>query len=69
MKTLNDTSRQMDGNYDEKAYQLAMQHTKYNADGKAVIENSDEWRDEKEWDALFKQLSNPICSDMKLTIK
>lgn len=41
---------------DKKAYQLAKKNTKYNKEGKAVIEKDDEWRDEKEWDDIFKQM-------------
>ena len=36
--------------YDKKAYQLAMENTKYNSKGKAVIEADDEWRKETKWD-------------------
>ena len=43
-------------NYDKKAYQLAMANTKYNNDGKAVVEKDDDWRDETEWDDMFKQM-------------
>lgn len=42
--------------YIEKAYKLALDNTKYNSDGKAVIPENDEWRDEKEWDEIFEQL-------------
>ncbi len=49
--------RMFDDNYGKKAYQLAMKNTKYNAEGKAVIELDDEWRDETEWDAMFEQMS------------
>ncbi|MFR0742798.1 MAG: hypothetical protein ACLSHE_13410 [Roseburia sp.] len=31
-------------------------NTKYNSDGKAVILENDEWRDEKEWDEVFAQM-------------
>lgn len=40
--------------YSEKAYKMASDNTKYNADGKAVISENDEWRDEKEWDEVFE---------------
>jgi hypothetical protein len=46
----------MHKNYDEKAYMLAIKNTKYNIDGRAVIEIDDEWRDETEWDDIYKQL-------------
>lgn len=42
--------------YDKKAYQLAMENTKYNSEGKVVIEEDDEWRDETEWDDMFEQM-------------
>ena len=42
--------------YSEKSYKMASDNTKYNADGKAVISEKDEWRDEKEWDEVFEQL-------------
>ena len=42
--------------YSEKSYKMASDNTKYNADGKAVISENDEWRDEKEWDEVFEQL-------------
>lgn len=42
--------------YSEKAYKMASDNTKYNADGKAVISENDEWRDEKEWDEVFEQM-------------
>lgn len=42
--------------YGDKAYKMAAGNTKYNSDGKAVIEKNDEWREEKEWDAMFNQI-------------
>lgn len=42
--------------YSEKAYKMASDNTKYNADGKAVISENDEWRDEKEWDEVFERM-------------
>lgn len=42
--------------YSEKSYKMASDNTKYNAAGKAVILENDEWRDEKEWDEVFGQL-------------
>lgn len=44
--------------YNEKAYKLVSDNTKYNAVGKAVILDNDEWRDEKEWDKVFTQMQN-----------
>lgn len=46
----------INGNYDKKAYQIAMKNTKYNNEGKAVVEKDDEWRDETEWDDMFEQM-------------
>jgi hypothetical protein len=42
--------------YSKRAYKLAKDNTNINSDGKAVILENDEWRDEKEWDAMFEQL-------------
>ena len=42
--------------YSDKSYKMASDNTKYNADGKAVILENDEWRVEKEWDEVFGQL-------------
>ena len=39
-----------------KAYQLAEENTKKNAEGKVVIEKDDEWINEKEWDELYCML-------------
>lgn len=44
------------GNYSKKAYQLAMNNTKYNSEGKAVISEEDEWANETEWDDIFEQM-------------
>lgn len=42
--------------YNKKAYQLAIENTKYNSDGKAVVSKEDEWKDESEWDDIFEQM-------------
>ena len=42
--------------YYERSYKLALEKTKYNSEGKAVITLDDEWREEKEWDDVFEQL-------------
>ena len=42
--------------YNKKAYRLAMENTKYNSDGKAVVSKDDEWRDESEWDDIYEQM-------------
>ena len=42
--------------YSEKSYKMVPDNTKYNDDGKAVISENDEWRDEKEWDEVFEQM-------------
>ncbi len=46
----------INGNYNKKAYQFAMENTKYNSEGKAVISKDDEWKDEAEWDDMFEQM-------------
>ena len=35
---------------------MAIHNTKYNSDGKAIIERNDEWREEKEWDMVYEEL-------------
>lgn len=42
--------------YNAEAYRLAMQNTKYNDEGKAVISADDEWVNEAEWNDMFKQM-------------
>lgn len=42
--------------YYERSYKLALENTKYNSEGKAVITLDDEWSEEKEWDAMFNQI-------------
>ena len=42
--------------YPLDAYKIAMRNTKYNHDGKVIIEKDDEWRDESEWDEMFEQM-------------
>lgn len=42
--------------YDDSAYKIAIVNTKRNSNGKVIIEKNDEWREEKEWDAVFEQL-------------
>ena len=44
--------------YSEISYRMASGNTKYNAAGKAVISENDEWRDEKEWDEVFELMQN-----------
>lgn len=48
--------RMMKENYSNKAYQTALNNTKYNSEGKAVISKDDEWADETEWDDMFEQM-------------
>lgn len=43
------------GIYNNKAYKMAMENTKYNDEGKAVISSDDEWAEETEWDDMFDQ--------------
>lgn len=44
------------GIYNNKAYKMAMENTKYNVEGKAVISSNDEWIEETEWDDMFEQM-------------
>jgi len=37
-------------------FELAERNTKYNAEGHAVLEKDDEWRNEPEWDIYYKEL-------------
>ena len=48
----------INNNYNKKAYQFAMNNTKYNSEGKAVISKDDEWANETEWDDVFEQMQN-----------
>ena len=50
--------------YYERSYKLALENTKYNSEGKAVITLDDEWREEKEWDAMFNQIQMVLCQDL-----
>lgn len=45
------------GIYGSNAYKLAIQNTKYNKDGRAVISADDEWVKETEWDELFDNIN------------
>ena len=40
----------------DKSIQLAIKNTKFNSQGKAVVEKDDDWRDETEWDVMFEQI-------------
>ena len=44
------------GLYGLEAYKKAIQNTKYNVEGKAVISSNDEWAEETEWDDMFEQM-------------
>lgn len=44
------------GLYGLEAYKKAIQNTKYNGEGKAVISSNDEWAEETEWDDMFEQM-------------
>ena len=46
----------MNGKYNLKAYQMAIENTKYNTDGNAVVTSDDEWVNESEWDDIFEQM-------------
>ena len=43
-------------NYNIRAYQLAMNNTKYNNEGIAIVDKDNEWRNETEWDDMFDQM-------------
>lgn len=45
----------MHGHYPMEAYKDAMDNTKY-INGTAVIEKDDDWKNETEWDDMFKQM-------------
>lgn len=57
--------------YSKRAYKLAKDNTNINSDGKAVILENDEWRDEKEWDAMFEQLQKDreISDQMEVVMR
>jgi len=42
--------------YGEKIYQTAKEQTKYNLEGRAVVEAEDEWSDETEWQDVFEEM-------------
>lgn len=44
------------GMYGLQAYKLAMNNTKYNEEGKAILSSDDEWTNESEWDSMFEQM-------------
>lgn len=44
------------GMYGSQAYKLAMDNTRYNEDGKAMLSSDDEWTNEVEWDSIFEQM-------------
>ncbi len=44
------------GVYGLESYKIAMQNTKYNADGKATISSDDEWIEENEWDDMYERM-------------
>ena len=44
------------GIYNNKAYKIAMENTKYNNKGKAIFSSDDEWAEETEWDDIFEQM-------------
>lgn len=48
----------------EKIYEIARKNTVYNAEGHAVIEKDDEWRNEGEWDDLYAGLID-ACEEVK----
>lgn len=44
------------GIYNLNTYKLAMENTKYNKDGEAIISSDDDWANESEWDDIYKQM-------------
>ena len=50
-------TRMINGNYNIRAYQLAMNNTKYNNEGIAIVDKDNEWRNETEWDDMFDQMN------------
>lgn len=50
--------KMINGTYSKKVYQTALNNTKYNNEGKAVISKEDEWADETEWDDVFTEITN-----------
>ncbi len=48
--------KRIQNDYSLKAYQLALENTKYSADGRPVVEQGDEWREETEWEEMFEQM-------------
>lgn len=48
----------MDYTFSSEDYKFAMQNTKYNDDGRAVVAKDDEWLEETEWDELFEALKS-----------
>ena len=55
--------------YSEKSYKMASDNTKYNDDGKAVISENDEWRDEKEWDEVFEQMQRSCVIYLEIMLQ
>lgn len=49
-------TRMINGNCNIRAYQLAMNNTKYNNEGIAIVDKDNEWRNETEWDDMFDQM-------------
>lgn len=42
----------------EKAYEYAVNNTKYNSQSNPIISKDDEWINEIEWDELYYSLKN-----------
>lgn len=51
------------GVFDDKAYALAKQNTRYNEEGSAVISKDDEWVEETEWDDLYNKMKEERSID------
>ena len=50
------TPNMKSGRYGAKAYKLAIENTKYDEFGRAVLSKDDESVDESEWDDIFEQM-------------
>ena len=48
--------RMINGTYNSKAYKIAIDNTRYNSEGKAVVSKDDEWVKETEWEDMFEQM-------------
>lgn len=40
----------------KEVYSFATKNTSYNSSGQPIIKKNDDWRAEKEWDTMYKEL-------------